>query len=118
MLQVSNRCTWASLWLMKTQAFAITSLWITGLGTPARGRGLPQGKRGCNLDLPGYLCAFKELHGAVSCFLAVAQGVACTCSPPLWLVGSWLLRTVSSGFGGDSSSHCLFLAGFLTNGRD
>lgn len=81
MLQVSNRCTWASLWLMKTQAFAITSLWITGLGTPARGRGLPQGKRGCNLDLPGYLCAFKELHGAVSCFLAVAQGVACTCSP-------------------------------------
>lgn len=37
-LQVSNRCTWASLWLMKTQAFAITSLWITGLGTYPKGK--------------------------------------------------------------------------------
>lgn len=40
-LQSSSCCAWASAWLMKTQPFIITVLWIIVLGTPVRGPGLP-----------------------------------------------------------------------------
>lgn len=53
--QSSSCCTWASTWLMKTQPFIIIVLWIIGLGTPVRGPGYPQGKRGYNFFLLGFL---------------------------------------------------------------
>lgn len=92
---------------MKTQLLIIPVLRVGDFGTLGR----------VAYFLPGYLCAWSELRGAVRCFLAIAQGAAYIRSPRL--AGRQLIAENHSCWRGETAPHCLLFAALylLTNSK-